>query len=154
MIITLIIIEFSGNPIYGHKIDKIYRITSKLQDLLVLPCIVTTMWLKYNYSLNLACAHTIASLVPMGLYIYDNRKNEPVVDAFLGGSLLSLIVVSIFNDNQYGVTTAMSYALSYFVIKQNVIMNLPVEVPCQDLFNYSMCFFAFFALKAVLEPVY
>lgn len=142
-----------GNPTYGDKVDKFYKFTLKLQDVLVLPGIVTTIWLKYSYSQELACAHTIVSLLPLIIYLYDDKKQE-VMDGLLGGNIFSLAVVSYYHENFYGITTAMSYILNYFLIKRNVIVNFPLEVPTQDLFNYSMCFFAFFALKAVLEPLY
>ncbi|CAG9768526.1 unnamed protein product [Ceutorhynchus assimilis] len=142
-----------GNPSYGHKIDTHYRLTSKLQDFLVLPGIVTTIWLKYNYFPNLAYSHNVIALVPLLLYLYEKRNNEPLEDLFLGGNLLSLLLVSTMNSNYYGITASLSFVLSYFVIKREVINILSIDVPIHDLFNYSMCFFVLFARNAILDPV-
>lgn len=133
--------------------NNVYRLTDTIQDLLVFPCIVTTIWLKYNYSLNLACAHTIISVIPLILYLHDNHKHKPI-DAFLAGNVLSLLAVSHYNFNHFGITTSFSYALSYFAIKRDVFTNFPFHIPILDLYNYSMCFFSFFALKTIQEPVY
>ncbi|KAL1493990.1 hypothetical protein ABEB36_009666 [Hypothenemus hampei] len=141
-----------GNPQYGYKIDKIYKLAGLLQDLLVLPCIVTTIWLRYNFSFSLAGVHTVISIIPLLIYLF-NRRNEPV-DAFLIGNVLSLVVISTYHGNPFGISMAMSYIISYFIIKHDMLSNLPIEVPTQDLFNYSMCFFVIFALRAVLETGY
>lgn len=142
-----------GNPTYGYKIDKLYNFTSKIQDLLVFPGIVTTIWLKYHYSFELASAHIFVSLIPLLIYLYDSKKNK-VIDSFLGSNVFSLFYISLMKENYYGLTTALSFTLNYFFIKRDILLYLPVEVPTQDLFNYSMCFFSIFALKAVQYPIY
>ncbi|XP_050306825.1 uncharacterized protein LOC126743663 [Anthonomus grandis grandis] len=142
-----------GNPTYGQKIDRLYGLTTTLQDLLVLPCIVTTLWLKYSYSLNFVISHSTLTLLPLALLLQSHQKFD-VIDVFLLGNVLSSFVVSYFNDNQFGVSVTLSYILSYFIIKRDMINSLPMDVPIQDLFNYSMCFFCYFALKAVQQPFY
>ncbi|XP_060517089.1 uncharacterized protein LOC132696341 [Cylas formicarius] len=144
-----------GNPSYGHKIEKLYRLTSILQDLLALPLIVTNIWLNYHYSLELAYAHTLVALFPLLAYLY-NTRNIDVVDGFLAANCISLGLISLTNQNHYGLTTMVSFTLNYFFIKRDVMGYLPgsyYDVPTQDLYNYSMCFFAYFALKAVSDCI-
>ncbi|XP_066140997.1 uncharacterized protein [Euwallacea fornicatus] len=142
-----------GNPQYGLKIDKYYKITETFKDFLLIPSINATIWLKYNNYLSFMCSHILLSLVPIVIYLYDSRKQE-VVNAFHLGNAFSLIFVSYWNENFFGISTSISYVLSYFVIKQDMLSGFSCEVPTQDLLNYSMCFFVFFAVRSLVDPVY
>ncbi|KAG5896902.1 hypothetical protein JTB14_033540 [Gonioctena quinquepunctata] len=54
-----------GNPSYGPDSDWLYKLTCLLQDLLALPCIVSTLWLQYGYMKEIAYGYLLVSAIPM-----------------------------------------------------------------------------------------
>ncbi|KAJ8936733.1 hypothetical protein NQ314_012180 [Rhamnusium bicolor] len=139
-----------GNPSYGSSVVDLYNFTSILQDLLVLPCIVTTIWLTYGYTWEIAYAYTVVSILPLITYICDNsnRSNE-MVDIIIGVNCISLGVLSFIHQNYFGVASSISYAFTHFIVKND--NETYFNVTSQDFYNYTMCFFAVFALKAILD---
>ncbi|KAJ8920847.1 hypothetical protein NQ315_015639 [Exocentrus adspersus] len=139
-----------GNPSYGQKAAKLYKLTSLLQDLIALPCIVTTIWLSYGYMWQIAYAYTLASLFPLVAYMCDhNNIDNEMTDVVIGANCISLGVLAFIHQNYFGVAASISYAFTHFVIKND--NETYFNITSQDLYNYAMCFFAFFALKTVLD---
>ncbi|KAF7267174.1 hypothetical protein GWI33_019579 [Rhynchophorus ferrugineus] len=66
-----------GHPIYGYKINKIYAAVKKVEDMLVLACIVTSIWMKYQFPLLLALIHVLVAFLPLVIpHIYSIKKNK------------------------------------------------------------------------------
>lgn len=148
---NVLFLFFLGNPSFGQNAVKLYRFTSLLQDLLALPCIVTSIWLTYGYMWQIAYAYTLVSLLPLlAYYICDlNSFDNDMVDVVIGANCISLGVLSFIHQNYFGVAASISYAFNHFIVKND--NETYFNVTSQDLYNYAMCFFAFFALKTVLD---
>lgn len=139
---------------YGDSVVVLYLACSKVQELLVLPTVVTALYVKYHYSNHTAWMHIASCMVPVLYFLYNRRKNI-VIDIVLMANLLSLLIVSVENGNFFGVSTVLSFLLSHFLIKRNVLSAcFPLEVPTVDLYNYSMCFYTYFSYKAIMDPIY
>lgn len=139
---------------YGENVLVLYLACSKVQELLVLPTVVTALYLKYHYSNHAAWMHIASCMVPVLYFLYNRRKNF-VIDIVLLANLLSLLIVSVEHGNFFGVSTVLSFMLSHFLIKRNVLAAcFPLEVPTLDLYNYSMCFYTYFSYKAIMDPIY
>lgn len=99
---------------------------------------------------EIAYAYTLVSLLPLLAYICDlNSSNSDMVDVVIGANCISLGVLSFIHQNYFGVAASISYAFNHFIIKND--NETYFNVTSQDLYNYAMCFFAFFALKTVLD---
>lgn len=72
-----------------------------------------------------------------------------MVDGILGLNVISMAVVSFMTENYWGLAAAASFVIAHFCIKDEGDVH---DIPAQDLYNYGMCFFAYFALRA-LGPV-
>jgi hypothetical protein len=135
-----------GNPDYGEKADGLYKFTSYLQLLFAVPCITTTIWLGNGYDRYLSWAWTILPMIPLVCYLADASTDDKLEEAVIPLNLIALGVVSFLAENYYGIATAISYAIDhYLVLKQ----GQQYDIPAQDLYNYGLCFFAFFALRAI-----
>lgn len=94
-----------------------------------------------------AYAHVGASALPLIAYIADKDKRQ-VVDLLLSINVLSLGIVAGMNKNYFGVAAAVSFLINYFIIKDEGDV---MDIPALDLFNYGMCFFELFSLRAFSE---
>ncbi|EFA03612.1 uncharacterized protein LOC658581 [Tribolium castaneum] len=136
-----------GNPEYGDKAERLYSFTSYLQLLFALPCITTTEWLGYGYDRYLSWAWTILPTIPLVCYLVDASSDEKLEEAIIPINLIALGVVCFLAENYYGIAAAVSYAIDhYIVLKQGESLE---SIPAQDLYNYGLCFFAYFALRAI-----
>ncbi|XP_023016393.1 uncharacterized protein [Leptinotarsa decemlineata] len=139
-----------GNPSYGRNSNGLYKFTSLLQDLLALPCIVSTELLQYGYMKEIAYAYTLVSVLPLITYICDNRNmSNDLLNTILGANCITLGVLSFLHQNYFGIAACVSYAFNHFLVRNDD--ETYFDIPSQDLYNYAMCFFAFFGLKTVLD---
>lgn len=138
-----------GNPGYGACSDILYRFTLTLQDYLVLPCIVSTVWLQYSYPYDLATIYFVLSFLPIVTNLFDNETSRNLLDAVVGVNCLTLFVLSVMYQNYYGIAACISHAFNHFIIKED--NETYFNVTSQDLYNYAMCFFAFFSLRTILD---
>ncbi|KAJ8983338.1 hypothetical protein NQ317_003143 [Molorchus minor] len=134
------------NPSYGHDAAPLYKFTSFLQDILVLPCITTSLMFTYNYQMELGYAYTAASLIPFIAYVAHKSYNE-MVDLIIIINCISLGAVTLLQQNYNGVAAAVSYAFAHLIRKEND--NYP-DIPNQDMYNYAMIFFSAFAFHAIV----
>lgn len=117
-----------------------------MQLLFAVPCITTTIWLGNGYDRYLSWAWTILPMIPLVCYLADASTDDKLEEAVIPLNLIALGVVSFLAENYYGIATAISYAIDhYLVLKQ----GQQYDIPAQDLYNYGLCFFAFFALRAI-----
>lgn len=140
---------FVGNPGYGASSDILYRFTLLLQDYLVLPCIVSTVWLQYSYPSDIATAYAVISFIPIITNLCDNDTSKNMLDAIVGVNCLTLFVLSVIYQNYYGIAACASHAFNHFVIKED--NETYFNMTSQDLYNYAMCFFALFSLRTILD---
>lgn len=140
---------FIGNPDYGPGSDILYRVTQLLQDYLVLPCIVSSVWLQYSYPREVATLYTIISFIPIVTNFCDNDTSKNLLDAIVGVNCLTLFVLSVIYQNYYGIAACISHAFNHFIIKED--NETYFNVTSQDLYNYAMCFFAYFSLRTILD---
>ncbi|RZC36588.1 hypothetical protein BDFB_012149 [Asbolus verrucosus] len=137
-----------GNPDYGDKTDGIYKFTSYLQYLFALPCITTTVWLISGYERTFSCAWALLPLGALIFYFIENSTDtrDTLMEILIPLGLIALGVVSFLAENYYGIATAISYAIDHYcVLKQ----ERNYDIPAQDLYNYGVCFFLYFALRAI-----
>lgn len=140
---------FLGNPDYGPGSDILYRFTLLLQDYLVLPCIVSTVWLQYSYSSDIATAYTLLSFMPIVTNMCDNETSKNLLDTVVGVNCLTLFVLSVIYQNYYGLAACVSHAFNHFIIRED--NETYFNVTSQDLYNYAMCFFTYFSLRTILD---
>lgn len=135
-----------GNPDYGYKVNSPYRCTYFLQTIFAVPCIAAQVWLQGGIQpLELAYLHAGIPLLPLAIYI-ARRERRDLVQMIIALNLTSMVIVSFLGKKYYGIAAAVSFAINYFVIKDEGDF---ADMPAQDLFNYGMCFAAFFSLKAL-----
>lgn len=138
-------LKFTGNPDHGDKVDSPYKFTFFLQTIFALPFIVTEVWLLLSYKKEFALAHAVVSLIPLIQYI-SNKESKDTIDVILGVNVISLGTVSFIAEKYWGIAAAVSFCLNHFFLqKENDIIDIPPE----DLYNYGMCFFAYFALRSL-----
>lgn len=86
-------------------------------------------------------------MIPLVFYLADSSRDEKLEEAVIPINIIALGVVSFLAENYYGIATAVSYAIDhYIVLKQGESFE---SIPAQDLYNYGLCFFAYFALRAL-----
>lgn len=127
--------------------ERPYRITNFLQTIFVVPCIAAQVWLQGGIRPpELAFLHAGLPVLPLALNI-SNRERRDVIELVIGLNLISMGVVSFLGKKYYGIAAAVSFAINYFAIKDEG--DIADTVPAQDLFNYGMCFAAYFALRGL-----
>lgn len=138
---------FVGNPDYGDNVDKPYRCTYFLQTIFAVPCIAAQVWLQGGMQPpELAYLHAGIPLLPLAAYL-SNRERRDLAELIIAVTLTSMGIVSFLGKKYYGVVAAVSFAINYFVIRdQGEFVD---NVPSLDLFNYGMCFGAYFALRTL-----
>ncbi|XP_056645465.1 uncharacterized protein LOC130450835 [Diorhabda sublineata] len=139
-----------GNPSYGSNTDNMYRITTLIQDLFALPFIVSTIWIQYGYTNEIALGNMIIPLVPLVIYFSNkNRISSDFADVITIVNCGALSFLSYTYENYFGMSASLSYIVNHFWIKKNTENYF--DVPTQVLLNYATCFFAYFGLKAILN---
>lgn len=134
-----------GNPLHGQNVEKPYKLTQILLTLFYLPLIVTDTWLRNGYKQEIAYAHAAVSLIPFVQYLVAKIKLN-ILDVIIALNVMSLIYISFVTENYFGITAAMSYAINHFVLaKERDLFNVPAE----DVYNYGLCFFAYFSLRTI-----
>lgn len=99
-----------------------------------------------RYERILAYLHPAASVIPFAAYIADKSRSDNIIDLIIFVNIISCAVISYQIDNHYGIATALAFAVNHFYIrKQDKIF----DVPSRDFYNYALCFFTYFAYKAV-----
>lgn len=137
--------RFVGNPDHGDKVDKIFKATSYIQVLFVVPCIACHVWLGYGYMKELAWLHAGIPLIPLAAYLAKKEKKE-VTQAIVALTSVSLGAVCAMEKNYFGLAAAVSFLVNvFYVMEEDEIMN----IPSTDLFNYVMCFVSYFGLRAL-----
>lgn len=139
-----------GNPDYGDKLDKPYRITNILQTIFAVPCLAAQVWLQGGMDpKELVYAHAGLALIPFGIYLtkQNDRDTKDVAEIIIALNLSSMGLVSSLSKKYYGVAAAFSFVINYFVIKDEG--DVADSIPALDLFNYGMCFAAYFTLRAL-----
>lgn len=112
-----------------------------------MPCIAAQVWLQSGLSLpELAYVHAGIPLFPLAGYL-ANKERRDVVELIIALNLVSLGIVSFLGKKYYGVAAAVSFVINYFIIKDQG--DFADAIPAQDLFNYGMCFAAYFALRGL-----
>lgn len=138
---------FAGNPDYGDHVEKLYRFSNYVQSLFVVPCIAAQVWLQGSINpSDVAYLHAALPLVPLALYLAKKERRE-LAEIIIALNLASMAVVSFLGKRYYGIAAAVSFAINYFVIKDEG--DVIDAIPAQDLFNYGMVFAAYFALKGL-----
>lgn len=127
-----------------------YGFTTAVQDLFVLPLVAATLLEKYGYPRDYIYATLSVPVIPLLSYLigYETVKTESEkLIAVLGCAGIAWL--SFINDNYYGMATCASYIMISFFVKESGDNSL--KIPTQDLCNYAMCFFSYFALRAILD---
>lgn len=140
---------FVGNPDYGDRVEKPFSYTTVLQTLFVLPCIATEIWLNNGYEWQWSYIHVAASLIPLSAYL-GGKDWKDISQALLVANTVSLGVVSYLAEKYFGVAAAVSFGIDYILISEEGY-SISDKIPSQDLFNYGMCFAAYFSLRALCE---
>lgn len=115
----------------------------------MLPCLVSTVWLQYSYPSEIATAYTLLSFLPIINNLNDNETSKTILDTIIGVNCLTLFVLSVMYQNYYGVAACLSHTFNHFIVKED--NGTYFNVTSQDLYNYAMCFFAYFSLRTVLD---
>lgn len=112
-----------------------------------LPCMVTELYLSYGYDWRYSLIHVALPVIPMSLYLVNNELDEDMFDVIVLGNIISLGVISVMQENYYGIVTAISYAANQFLLQNRDFS----EVPRRVFYNVALCFHAFFAYRALAE---
>lgn len=134
-----------GNPEAGDAVRNIYNHLTIIQNLVVLPCCAAELWFLSEFPYPYTFAHFIPPALAWQLYLYDGDYSS-LHNISVISTGISLAYVSFTKANWYGLAAAISYFLNHFAIKDQEKFQ---SVPPLDLYNYGLCFFAFFALRAM-----
>ncbi|CAH1970656.1 unnamed protein product [Acanthoscelides obtectus] len=137
-----------GNPSYGYDADSIYRMTSVVQDVVALPFIACETLLNYGYQKEMAYCDAAMSALPLLLYFAD-RDSDDLLGLVILANALGFGVLSFMNQNYFGIAASVSYIFAHFSIRKNYRSYF--DIHSQDLYNYALCFYAYFAIRAVLD---
>nr|CAI5866153.1 unnamed protein product [Callosobruchus analis] len=137
-----------GNPSYGQDADGLYRLTSFVQDVVALPFIACEIWLNYGFAREIALADALLSLSPLILYLGKNDTSD-LIDTVIASNAVILGVLSFIHQNYFGLAACLSYIFAHFAIREDKQTHFSIN--SQDLYNYGLCFYAAFALRAVLD---
>ncbi|CAH1367202.1 hypothetical protein MTP99_008455 [Tenebrio molitor] len=122
---------------YNTKILEVYRFTAYCQLLFALPCITTTVWLQNGYSKDWSWAWALVPIFPLLCYLVNADLDLPLAELLILFNLVGLGVVCFVKEIQYGLAATLAYTISHCCIRQLA------------LYNYGLCFFAYFALRAI-----
>lgn len=115
----------------------------------MVPCVAAQIWLNRGYQpIELAYVLAGIPLLPLTAYL-ASRERRDIVDAIIALNILSMGTISFLETKYFGVAAAVSFFINYFIIRDEG--EFLDDVPSQDLFNYGMCFAAYFALRALGE---
>ena len=90
-------------------------------------------------------------LIPLVCHLADSSSDEKIEELVIPINIIAVGVVAFMAENYWGVAAAVSYAINhYIVLKQGDSLE---GIPAQDLYNYGLCFFAYFALRAIGENI-
>lgn len=134
-----------GNPANGYTSNTIYSHTRLLQTIFTFPLIVTELWMKSNSCWLIAYVHIACSLLIWTCY-YFRAYRDKFVDIVIALNILSCFIVSINMENFYGMSLGLSYGINHFVLREGCEI---FEMPTIDFYNYALCFFLPFSLKAL-----
>lgn len=101
----------------------------------------------YGYQREIAYPHVLLSFIPLAQYLADRTRTD-VIDTLLLLNVISTGVVSFLNENYFGIAVALSFFLNHFCIREDSDL---FEAPNYDLYNYGMCFFTYFSLRALKD---
>lgn len=123
-----------------------FKVTTLLQTLFAVPCIVAHIWLGYGYQKELAYAHPVISLIPLAAYFADKERKD-VLQGVIALNSVSLGAVCAMQKNYFGLAAAVSFLLDFFLIQEED--KKIFDIPSEDLYNYIMCFVSYFGLRAI-----
>lgn len=81
----------------------------------------------------------------MTISLLGERLDYSLVDGCNAANAISMGYISFTHSNDYGMFAALSHAINHFVFKRKEIGDVPKEV----MYNLGMCFYVYFAYKAV-----
>lgn len=123
----------------------VYSKLSLCQEMICIGALAVEIWRGSPYYPQFCWAEIVLPIAPLSLYFLekDYENIEKGVMAFNG---VSIIFVSAMTSNYWGPAAALSYLFGYLYAKdQGTIRDIPVV----DLINYNLCFFSYFALRAL-----
>lgn len=112
-----------------------------------LPCMVHELYLSYGYDWRYSLIHVALPVLPMSMYLVNDELDVELFDVIVLGNIISLGVISVMQENYYGIVTAISYAVNLFMLRHRDFS----EVPQRVFYNVALCFHAFFAYRALAE---
>ncbi|CAG9860306.1 unnamed protein product [Phyllotreta striolata] len=130
-------IEFDG-------FDKAYRIIEGIQDLFLLPCIASSLWVAYHYMKEIGLFNILVSFSPLMTLLLENKPvSEEYKNAIIVVNLTTLAVLSLVHNNFNG----LAVTALYLYIHTDMVRNN------RGLFGYNFqesynCALALFAIAS------
>ncbi|XP_022913632.1 uncharacterized protein [Onthophagus taurus] len=136
-----------GNPDYGGKISKFFDITSHVRNALALSCMTGNMIIKARQDKFFGITIPVVSSIPLVMSFTEGcAVNEDFVDLL---TAINVIFCGWFsyldNENMWGIAAAISYMFARFG------RYAERDIPDEDLSNFALCFFSYFAYRACGE---
>ncbi|KAL3282446.1 hypothetical protein HHI36_005632 [Cryptolaemus montrouzieri] len=134
-----------GNPDAESMSKSMYDTTSIAQEMLSIGAVAAEIWTTSTILPEFWWAEIALPIVPLSMYFLekDFRDIENGIMAING---ISIVFVSIMTSNWWGVAAAASYLWGYLYVKDRGSIR---DIPAIDLINYELCFFSYFALRAL-----
>lgn len=105
------------------------------------------MWLQSGYHPpELTYLHAGIPLLPLAIYLSKQERRD-IIEIMIAANLVSMGLVSYMGGKYYGIAAAISFAINYFAIKEEG--DVFDSIPAVDLFNYGMCFAAYFSVRGL-----
>lgn len=133
----------------GEKKDRSPKIFSGLKFVVNTYCIAlicVDIYLYNQFSSRTAYLHCVYPLLAFWYCICDRKPNQQSVDLVNFMSLCSLCFISSVSRNQYGITAAFLFAVSYFALAKIKVCR----IGAQDLKNYCLAGVIVFSCKALI----
>ncbi|KAF2885998.1 hypothetical protein ILUMI_20175 [Ignelater luminosus] len=130
---------------------KAHEYLKLLVPLLVLPALDTAIWMRYNVVGKMyGLLHAAAGILMSAAFLVQSM-DEQFKDALVGVEGLSLLAAGISKENYYAMyADALFIAAYYLAYHYDGPINLPISK--DDLYQYLLAGFMFFAMKAANAP--
>lgn len=135
-----------GNPDHGDISDKVYQWAKFFKEIFTFPCFMGQLYIHHGYQAMYGHIHPGISLFPLILRIKDDEVRDDVVDSVLALNIISGAIVSVLNENYWGIATVLSFGFQHFALAKG---HESIDIPPVDLCNYAFCFVCYFALRAL-----
>lgn len=126
---------------------KVYSSIFRFTLILIIPLISTQLYIISGFTKEAALLHFIFPfLYFVTLQFIKSKRSGLPLQIFQAASLISMTYISLMTNLYYGVSTIVSYTISFYIIGTTGMVQ---NIPSKDLFNISIVFSNYFTIRAL-----